>query len=218
MKTQLVLLAGYWVFYFILHSVLASLRVKSFVAGRWPNAMPWYRLGFNLIAVILVLPPLYLVFTIGGEPVWEWQGAWSWVRHLVAATAVFGFIYSLRFYDTSEFSGFRQLRENEQKIEDQERFQLSPLHCFVRHPWYFLGLVLIWTRDMPPAMLVSAVLATLYFVVGSYLEERKLLSYYGESYAEYRRKVPALFPIPWRRLSAEEAIRLQQQANGVTDR
>jgi hypothetical protein len=65
--------------------------------------------------------------------------------------------------------------------EDQERFHLSSLHRFVWHPWYSLGLVIIWTRDMAPTFLVTAVMITLYFAVRSGLEERKLLVYHGEA-------------------------------------
>jgi len=78
----------------------------------------------------------------------------------------------------------------------------------VRHPWYFLGLVLIWTRDMDPAFLLSASAMTLYFVVGSLLEERKLIRYHGEVYRRYRKRVPGLIPLPWKYLPAEEADRL----------
>jgi len=75
----------------------------------------------------------------------------------------------------------------------------------VRHPWYSLGLVLLWTRDMDPALLTSAVLTTLYIGVGSRLEERKLIVFHGEIYRRYRGRVPALIPSPWRYLTGEEA-------------
>ncbi|MBS1173845.1 MAG: hypothetical protein H6R12_2675 [Proteobacteria bacterium] len=100
--------------------------------------------------------------------------------------------WTLRDYDGSEFLGLRQWRAREQRVEDQESFHLSTLHRFVRHPWYSLGLVLLWTRDMDAARLVAATLATGYLVIGSWLEERKLLVYHGERYRSYRQRVPAL--------------------------
>ena len=172
--------------------------------------MPGYRLMFNLAAGLLIIPPLYLLYSIGGDPVWAWYGVWAWIMNGIAVAALLGFIYSLRFYDDSEFLGIRQLRDQERRVEDQERFRLSPLHRCVRHPWYFLGLLLIWTRDMPPAMLLTAVLATLYFIVGSWLEERKLMVYHGQVYKAYRRHVSALLPRPWRCLDREDARRLLQ--------
>ena len=86
---------------------------------------------------------------------------------------------SLKYYDGREFLGLRQLNERNASVDDQEQFQLSPLHRWVRHPWYFFALVIIWTRDMNSAMLIAAILMTLYFVIGSRLDERKLLRYHG---------------------------------------
>ncbi|WP_456448698.1 methyltransferase family protein, partial [Thiolapillus sp.] len=131
----------------------------------------------------------------------------------LAVASLAGFLYSLRHYDGSEFLGLRQLRDGERRVEDQERFRISPLHRHVRHPWYFLGLILVWTRDMTAPMLLSSVMMTLYFIIGSLLEERKLLAYYGDAYAEYRKRVPGLFPLPWKRLTEERARELERKGN-----
>jgi protein-S-isoprenylcysteine O-methyltransferase Ste14 len=210
--TGLCWLAACWLGYFALHSVLAGLSAKRWVARRWPSLLPYYRLVFNLLAVVLLLPPLYLTFTLPGEPLWAWRGAWGWVANGLALAALAGFWYSLRLYDMGEFLGLRQWRAQHSRVEDQERFRISPLHRFVRHPWYALALVLLWTRDMPPALLLTALLVSGYFVLGSRLEERKLIAYHGAAYREYRRRVPALIPVPWRVLSRAEARRLEAQA------
>ena len=89
-------------------------------------------------------------------------------------------------------------------VEDQEHFVISPLHRFVRHPWYFLGMVIIWTRDMNAAFLVTAAAVSIYFIIGSKLEERKLIVYYGDVYRRYMQRVSGLFPVPWRVLSRRE--------------
>jgi len=210
MTSGLLLLAAAWALYFLIHSVLASLAVKRFVASRYPGFMPYYRLFFNTSALVLLIPPLYLTFSDGGAPVWAWSGGAAIAANGLALLAVAGFYYSLRYYDSAEFLGIRQIRDGEKRVEDQERFRISPLHRYVRHPWYSLGLVLIWTRDMPPAMLLTSILATLYFVFGSRLEERKLVSYYGDVYREYRKRVPPIIPLPWRYLDKGEAARLEK--------
>jgi protein-S-isoprenylcysteine O-methyltransferase Ste14 len=130
----------------------------------------------------------------------------------LAVAAALGFLWSLRWYDGSEFLGLRQWRRDLRAAEDQEGFHLSPLHRYVRHPWYSLGLVLVWTRDMDPAFLMTALMITLYFALGSRLEERKLLVYHGEIYRRYRRRVPGLIPIPWRYLTGQQARDLMDEA------
>lgn len=200
-----------WLGYFVLHSLFASLWLKSRVAMRWPELMPYYRLLFNSLALLLLLPPLGLMWLLAGEPLWRYEGIWDALRFALMGLAVAGFLWSLRYYDGREFMGLRQLQENLHQIEDQEHLHISPLHRFVRHPWYSLGLVLVWTQEMDPARLVSALLISAYLVAGSLLEERKLLVYHGERYRRYRQRVPGLIPLPHRHLSREEARRLLEE-------
>ncbi|MES9845696.1 MAG: hypothetical protein ABW162_14840 [Candidatus Sedimenticola sp. PURPLELP] len=208
LESQALILIGVWLLYFLIHSILASLRMKRWFAGRWPDLMPAYRLGFNVLALVLLIPPLYLIYSADGSYLWRWTGYGWWLANGLALLALFGFAWSSRYYDGDEFLGLRQWRDRERRVEDQERFQISPLHRYVRHPWYSLGLALIWTRDMNPEFLVTAILATLYFVFGSRLEERKLITYHGEVYRRYMARVPGLIPRPWRYLSSGEADEL----------
>jgi protein-S-isoprenylcysteine O-methyltransferase Ste14 len=211
-SSGLLLLLAYWLGYFALHSLLASLAVKSAVARRWPAAFPAYRLVYNGVAVLLVLPPLVYVMRYPGPTLWALEGAAWWVTQSLAVAAAAGFLVTLRGYDGLEFVGLRQWRARQTRVEDQESFKLSPLHRFVRHPWYFLGLVLVWTREMTTAWLLTAVVVTLYLFVGSRLEERKLARYHGTVYREYQRLVPGIVPRPWRWLGKEEARRLIAKA------
>jgi protein-S-isoprenylcysteine O-methyltransferase Ste14 len=209
---HLALLGLLWLAYFLLHSLFASLWLKARVAARWPGLMPFYRLAFNAQALVLLLPPLWLMWWLGAEPLWQCEGIWNILRFTLMGLAVAGFAWSLRYYDSREFLGLRQLHEQLHEIEDQERLHISPLHRYVRHPWYSLGLVLVWTQEMDLARLVSALMITGYLVFGSLLEERKLLVYHGERYHRYRQRVPGLIPLPHRYLTRQEAEKLLEEA------
>lgn len=210
---DIALLSVCWIGYFALHSTLASLAAKRRVAAAWPGLMPYYRLTFNLLALLLILPILWLSYRDPGPLLWRWQGAAAWLANGLALAALVGFWLSLKHYDMQEFLGLRQLRFNVQRVEDQEHFHLSPFHRYVRHPWYFFGLVLVWTRDMHTTTLLSGVFITLYFVIGSRLEEKKLLTYHGDTYRRYMARVPGLIPLPWKFLGAKDAEALLKQAN-----
>ncbi len=205
---DLALLLCYWLAYFALHSLLASLGVKRRLAAARPALMPAYRLAFNTLSVLLLLPILWHMFQHPGPWLWRWEGIAAWLANGLALLACLGFARSLKYYDTKEFLGLRQLRAHTRSVEDQEHFHLSPFHRFVRHPWYFFGLTLLWTRDMNASMLLSAAMITLYFIIGSRLEEQKLLVYHGEVYHRYMQRVPGLFPLPWKFLSVDEAQKL----------
>ena len=203
--SRLWLLIAAWVGYFVLHSLLASLLVKRWLAGRWPQIFPAYRLLFNLQSLLLLALPLYFTYSWRGPWLWRWEGTGWWLVNGMALVAVLLFLWSLKYYDSGEFFGSKQWRERRHRVEDLEGFHLSPLHRFVRHPWYALGLVLIWTRDMNAAVLLTALCISLYFVVGSRLEERKLIEYHGDRYRRYRALVPGLLPSPWRYLDSQQA-------------
>lgn len=192
-----------WLAYFALHSMLAASEVKAWTAGRWPQAMPGYRLAFNVLATVTLLPVLWLVYGTESDWLWQWRGAWGWLANVLALAAVLGFLATGRSYDMGEFLGLRQLRTGGN--DDPEIFRVSFIHRFVRHPWYCIGLVLIWSRDMNGPLLVSALMITAYLVVGSKLEEGKLIASHGETYRRYMAKVPGLVPLPWKFLTATEA-------------
>lgn len=201
-----------WLAYASLHSLLAALAVKGWVTRRWPAFAPWYRLAYNLVATLLVLPLMWASFAIPGDWLWRWTGIGAWIANGLALAALAAFWVSTGAYDMAEFLGLRPLREKRADAAEHDAFRISPLHRHVRHPWYCLGLVLIWTRDMNAPMLVSAAAITLYLIIGARLEERKLEAHYGAAYRAYRQRVPGLLPLPWKRLSAAEAEALMQRA------
>lgn len=202
---QLAVIVSGWALYALIHSLLASMAVKRRIAARWPGALRGYRLAFNALSLLLLLPLLAALIAWRGPLLWAWSGPWAWVADGLALVALAGFVWSLRYYDAGVFSGLAQWREGRAGVDDGERFTLSPLHRYVRHPWYALALVILWTRDMDEVRLVSAICISLYLWLGSLLEERKLLAVHGDVYARYRRRVNGLIPWPGRVLDAAEA-------------
>lgn len=68
---------------------------------------------------------------------------------------------------------------------------------WVRHPFYFLVLVMLWASPVLSAdrLLLNA-LFTIWIVLGARWEERDLSVEYGDAYRRYQTRVPML--IPWR--------------------
>ncbi len=207
-ETAVIVLVVGWIAYFALHSLLASLKAKHWVARHWPGAVRGYRLFYNLLSVVLILPLVGITLFYPAPWLWRWEGVAAWVANGLALAALIGFFWTTRYYSMAEFLGTQQWRGHETRVEDQEGFYLSPLHRWVRHPWYFLGLVLLWTRDMNLLFFTTAVIISLYLFIGSKLEERKLITYHGDVYREYRRRVAGIIPLPWKHLSPSEAQQL----------
>jgi protein-S-isoprenylcysteine O-methyltransferase Ste14 len=205
--TELLAIAAAWLAYGLIHSFLASTGTKAWVARHLPEWLPAYRLLYNVLAVVLLLPPLWLTYHHPGEALWSWP---VWISWPAALLAVAGFLWTLRWYDMKAFLGLKQWRCRD--AAEREGFILSPLHRYVRHPWYSLGLLFIWTRDLNAAWLTTAAVVTLYLALGSRLEEDKLIALYGDAYRRYRARVPGLIPMPGRHLGRDEALALQREA------
>ncbi len=200
------LAAASWLFYGGVHSLLASNKMKNSVAASWPAFTPYYRFLYNVTAVLLFLLPLSISLADKSPPLWQWRPPLNWLAYGAAILAVAGFIWSLKFYDMREFAGLPN--KNQVKVFEIARLKISPLHRFVRHPWYFFMLVIIWTREMNPTQLVSAIVITLYLVIGSRLEENKLIAQFGDSYRDYRSLINGLVPLPWKILSRSNQAKL----------
>lgn len=201
---QISILTVSWLIYFILHSVMASLTIKAWFFNRWPSLERYYRLSFNAVATVLLIPLLAMMWFWKSHVLWVWQGGWAWLANGLALLAIGGFFWTLRYYDSGEFLGFSQLKKIKHTHPPTDQFVISPLHRVVRHPWYFLALLIIWTRDMDETFFISAVLMTGYFWLGSLLEERKLVTLLGAPYERYQHQVPGLIPLPWKVLGVYE--------------
>jgi protein-S-isoprenylcysteine O-methyltransferase Ste14 len=66
-----------------------------------------------------------------------------------------------------------------------------------RHPWYLATILFIWARQLDVSAILVNVILTLYLVVGTYLEEKKLIGEFGEKYLTYQKKVSMLIPYKW---------------------
>lgn len=210
--TQLILLVLAWTLYGAIHSIFATTALKRHVAQRWPHWQRAYRLAFNAAAVVLLIPVLGLTWALHGPLLWSWAGPWAWVANVTALAALMTFAWSTRHYDMSTFSGTAQWKGRGGATDDNEQLHISTLHRYVRHPWYFLALLILWTRDMDEARLVGTVCITAYFWLGSLLEEKKLIAHHGEAYARYRQRVGGLIPLPGHILSKQEARELVEMA------
>lgn len=207
-SVELLLLALAWLAYGALHSWLASLGCKAWFQVRWPQHVYGYRVAFNVLAIVLLFPILALEQSIDAIPLWSWSGVIKVITLSLMLAAAVGFIWSTRYYDMNHFMGLSQWRNKTMPAGDNEAFTISPLHRFVRHPWYSLALVILWTRDIESTTLVTNLMVSGYFIIGARLEENKLVIQFGERYREYQRRVPALIPLPWRFLNREEQHKL----------
>lgn len=75
------------------------------------------------------------------------------------------------------------------------KFKTHGLYRMIRHPLYVGWMIAFWaTPTMTIAHLVFAIATTAYMLIAIQLEERDLVTFLGEDYAQYRTRVPMLIP------------------------
>jgi methanethiol S-methyltransferase len=197
MISSVAAIVGYAGLYGLLHSLLASDWAKSI--GRRAFGVGtdrWYRLAFNIVAGVLLLPGSALLLKLPDRVLYEFAPPWNWLALLGQAGAFAGMTYGAWLTDAWHFLGLRQIGG---RVETGVggRLVIAGPYRLVRHPIYTFGLIFMW---LAPRMTVNlfALFATftVYMVVGTIFEERRLVREHGEDYREYRRRVPRLFPGP----------------------
>jgi len=112
---------------------------------------------------------------------------------------VWFFFLGGRHYDIRQVMGIKQVREGtaDLAITDTGELDTSGVLGMTRHPWYLATMLLIWARPMDVSAIIVNVILTFYLVIGTCLEEKKLLREFGENYRNYQNKVSMLIPYKW---------------------
>ena len=180
--------------YGLLHTLLASLKTKA-IARHWFGSKTdqWFRLSYNFIAILTLLPILFLPIFLIDKELYRIPYPWVMGTLTIQLLAVVAVVVGLKQTGITAFMGLRQLLLPEDI--SPPRLVTGGFYRYVRHPLYTAGLVFIWLFPIMTCNLLALNIGlTAYICIGAYYEERKLLLEFGEAYAEYRRHTPMLIP------------------------
>lgn len=188
----------------VLHSLAACKPVKDWIKRQVGTRVyeGFYRLAYNVFAVFSLLPFAILLLFFPGVTIWQMDGVVALVFRALQVVGLIGLVVSLLQIDLGRFSGFSQLRAylaNEPLPLPAEPLQTDGIYRLMRHPLYVFSLLVIWFQPtMTEALLAFNLGATAYFLLGSRLEERRLIAVFGDEYRAYRRSIGWMFPRFWR--------------------
>jgi methanethiol S-methyltransferase len=186
--------------YGIIHSILASHQAKA-LARTWFNSTGdrYYRLFFNGMAVITLMPVMALVPLLPDQQIYAIPYPMVLLTSVLQAGAAFGLLWAVWQTGALDFLGIRPVF-GQPAGEKQVSLVKNGLYRHVRHPIYLFALVFIWlTPVMSWNVLALSISFTAYLFIGAIFEERKLLREFGAEYAEYRSKTPMILPVPVKR-------------------
>lgn len=192
----LALLSAGWCF---LHSALISITVTRYLEQRLGAYYRYYRLFFNLFAVLSLAVVILYQWSIRGAPVFDWTGYLRVIQGVAIGLGLLLFVLGARKYDARRFLGLTQLKEGGagKAITRSGELDTSGILSVMRHPWYLALLLLIWARPLDPSVIVLNSVFSVYLVIGAVLEERKLVREFGAVYRAYQQRVSMLLPVKW---------------------
>ena len=194
-------IVGFAVFAAI-HSLLASHTLKKKLFSRFPKLSVWYRIGYNLISLALLV--LWAVFLpVSHGIIYRIPFPYVIITSFIQLAALLAVWHTVHLFGSGRFLGTEQLKryishhEIPEYYDENSRgiFIQKGLYKYVRHPLYTLSLlILIFWPVMTTWFATIIILCTLYFWIGSIYEERKLVQRFGSAYEEYQKRVPRIIP------------------------
>jgi len=186
-----------WTGYVALHSFLISVRFTNLMTRLLKDYYAFYRLFYVLISLVLLIPLINYSGQIDDKVIITYESPLSIVRYILVYGSLIMFFWAFFFnYDSLSFFGIRQIIHfrKEKKINPSEEIKKNGLLGIMRHPMYLALIIYLWSQTFRVVDIITNALLTIYVIIGTILEERKLVLEFGEAYTKYQKEVPMLIP------------------------
>jgi protein-S-isoprenylcysteine O-methyltransferase Ste14 len=187
-----------FVFYFLafalIHSVLTTDHVKKKAEKILKSNFRFYRIIYTIISFLIAAPAflVWLTSSSSTSRIYILPEYLSPFLRLLQLLAIGLFGYALLQNDLLEFAGLR-------KGNIESEFITDGVYRIMRHPFYSAIIVLLFTikDEMTVLDITAAALVSLYLIIGAYIEERRLVSTFGDRYRKYQQEVSMFIPVKW---------------------
>jgi protein-S-isoprenylcysteine O-methyltransferase Ste14 len=190
------MLALLWTSWCVVHSALVSMTVTDYLKSRLGNHFRFYRLFYNGFAVLTLIPVAIYSYAVQSEPVFAWDGYFRTFQVFLFLVAIYLFFAGMTHYDPLQFLGIRQVRQRSIS-EGMGELNATGILGTIRHPWYMGAIAFIWARQLDVSAIIVNIILTAHLIIGTYLEERKLIAEFGDEYRAYQKEVPMFLPYKW---------------------
>ena len=183
----------YFLIFAVLHSLLATDYIKKKAEKQLKHKFRFYRIFYNFISFITFAPALMIwISNTSSTPHVYSIPDWLYPFILLIRLAAIGlFSYAAYQLDVLDFAGIRQIIGKSKNI-----LITRGAYGVVRHPLYTGGIIILFTKTYVTQLdLAAFVLVSLYLIIGALLEERKLISIFGEEYGKYQHDVSMFIPV-----------------------
>jgi protein-S-isoprenylcysteine O-methyltransferase Ste14 len=186
-----------WAAYCAFHSYLISTRFTGLMARLLKRYYAFYRLVYVLISVALLIPLIRYSSQLDSHIVVMDGVVFDVVRKALTLFSLGAFFWAFFFdYDPLSFFGIRQILNLRKTTMPPPSLEIKKkgLLGIIRHPMYLSLIVYLWCQTYTLAEIITNTVLTIYVIIGTILEERKLVLEYGDAYVQYQHEVPMLLP------------------------
>ena len=175
------------------HSVMARPAFKKVWTKVVPKAVERSTYVLLSSCVLILLFAYWVPMT---NPIWTVTGSFATV---IKAVFFLGFgIVALSTFMINHFGllGLRQVVDNLQnKVRNGETFVTTGLYKLCRHPIMLGFIIAFWAAPvMTVGHMLFSVMTMAYIFIAIVFEEKDLTDQYGETYREYKKTTPKVFP------------------------
>lgn len=171
-------------FFGLIHSFTAS----NYFKNKFKGFRRWH---YTIMSLITIMPAAYAWFK--GYPysaeLYNFQYPLNMLFYAAMLLGAIIFVLGAVKLDLLAFLGLKE--------EDEGELSTEGVYSLVRHPLYLGVIIFIWSTPILKTIdIVGNTGFTMYLIIGSFFEEKKLLEEFGETYAEYKKSTPMLIPRP----------------------
>lgn len=185
----------------VLHSYLASNKVKLAFQKKFGKLIAFYRLGYNIVSIISFLPIYYLLPKIDFT-LYDLQNPFDLIVLFFQFLSFAGLLWCTKYFSGKEFLGISQIQRylqgnyNPSDLDERSELKVEGPYKYSRHPVYFFSIMFLLLRPvMGLTYFIIVVIFVVYFYIGSIFEEKRLVEKFGEAYINYQKNVPRIFPL-----------------------
>jgi len=161
------------------------------------NYYAFYRIFYVSISLVLLIPLIDYTAQLDNKVIINYGMALTIVRYILISGSLLMFFWAFFFnYDTLSFFGIRQALNfgKIKKINPSEDVKKNGLLGIIRHPMYLAVMIILWCQIFTMSDIIVSTILTIYIIIATRLEEKKLVSEFGDAYVNYQQQVPMFIP------------------------
>lgn len=184
----------------VLHTVLASEKIKKYILTKVGDKIAFYRLGYNIISVLAI----YIIWDLLPDltqVVYDLPYPYDIITVFLQMLGLAGLFWCAKYFCFKEFLGISQIERwfagiyDKNQLDENLTLRFDGPYKFSRHPAYFFLIIIILSRPyMDLQYLIFSLCMVIYFYTGSHFEEKKLLNKFANDYSNYSSKVARIIP------------------------